>query len=95
MSQSSKDVMDALKESASTTRSEHQAQMSSSEPSPGQVLKESLIETYSGVPKSLEAEALQSKSICIVSRQYDKEMYTTKRNNNIRQFNSRFIFIDL
>ena len=48
-----------MKESASTARSEKPP--SSAESSPGQIFKETLTETFKGVPSSLEAESLQSK----------------------------------
>jgi hypothetical protein len=59
VSQASKDVMDSIKYSASLTRSEYPP--CSAESKSGQILKETMSQTYRGVPSSLEAESLQSK----------------------------------
>lgn len=50
--------MDAAKLAASTTRSEQPLIDDSHK---GHIFKENITETYKGVPKSLESEALQRK----------------------------------
>lgn len=100
MSQASKDVMDSIKHSASLIRSEYPP--SSAESKSGQILKETMSQTYRGVPSSLEAESLQSKLTVQVYHSLRNEQTTKStfggRNNKLTatwQFNYNFyLFID-
>lgn len=98
MSQASKDVMDSIKYSASLTRSEYPP--SSAESKSGQILKETMSQTYRGVPSSLEAESLQSKLLFQVNYSLIRNEQNQTSGDEITltaawQFNYNFdLFID-
>ena len=58
LSQTSKDVMDATKAAASTMR----PPAADDSRNKGHIFKESIEETYKGVPNSLESDSLLSKT---------------------------------